>query len=148
MHNREHVVVLRPGDKGIVMHTMYYSNEVRKSEEFRTDTSLIKEKELELAMSLVETLAASFEPEKYKDSYRESLEAVIQAKLQGQEIVEAPAPPMAKVVDIMEALKQSLAQVKKPPVSVREAQLPSAQEKPSAAVATAGAPRRAGRRSS
>src|SRR5262249_39283715 len=118
MHNREHVVVLRPGDKGILMHTMYYTHEVRKSEEFRTDTSLIKDKELELATSLIESLAAPFEPEKYKDNYRETIQAVIQAKLQGQEIVEAPEPAMTKVVDIMEALKQSLAMAKKPPASV------------------------------
>jgi DNA end-binding protein Ku len=148
MHNREHVVVLRPGDQGIVMHTMYYVHEVRKSEEFRADTSLVKEKELELAMSLVESLAASFEPGKYKDSYREHLQAMIQAKLQGQEVVEVAAPPMAKVIDIMEALKQSLAMAKKPPVSVKEAGEVYAQEKPSEAVAVPAEARRKSRRSS
>jgi DNA end-binding protein Ku len=148
MHSREHVVVLRPGDKGIVLHTMYYTHEVRTAEEFRTDTTLVKEKELELAMSLVESLAASFEPEKYKDSYRENLQAMIQAKLQGQEVVEAPAPPMAKVIDIMDALKQSLAMAKKPPVSVREAQEIPAQERPSAVAAMPAGSKRRSRRSS
>jgi DNA end-binding protein Ku len=148
MHNREHVVVLRPGEQGILMHTMYYADEVRKSEEFRTDTSLVKEKELELAMSLVESLAAQFEPEKYKDSYRENLHAMIQAKLQGQEVVEAPAPPMAKVIDIMEALKQSIAMAKKPPVSVKEAREIPAQARPSEAVAVPAEAKRRGRRSS
>ncbi|HEY7679706.1 MAG TPA: Ku protein [Terriglobia bacterium] len=148
MHNREHVVVLRPGGQGMVMHTMYYVHEVRKSEEFRTDTSVVKEKELELAMSLVESLAAAFQPDKYKDGYREQLQAVIQAKLQGQEVVEPPAPQMAKVIDIMEALKQSLAMAKKPPVSVKEAgQLP-AQQKPSEAPAAAAEGKRRARRSS
>jgi DNA end-binding protein Ku len=150
MHNREHVVFLRPSQQSIVMHTMYYVNEVRKSEEFRTDTSLVKEKELELAMSLVESLAASFAPEKYKDDYRESLQAMIQAKLRGQEVVEAPAPQMAKVIDIMEALKQSLALARKPPVSVKEPAEAIAQEKPSeaATAATGGQARRRSRRSS
>ena len=147
MHNREHVIVLRPGKQGIVMHTMYYADEVKKGEEFRTDTSLVKEKELELAKSLVESLAASFQPEKYKDTYRENLQAVIQAKLQGQEVVETPAPQMAKVIDIMDALKQSLAMAKKPPVSVRTPAAAPAEEA-TAAVAEAGETKRRRRRSS
>jgi DNA end-binding protein Ku len=130
MHNREHVVILRPGSKGIVMHTMYYADEVRQSDEFRADTSVVKEKELDLAMNLVESLSADFEPEKYKDTYREHLESVIQAKLSGEEIVEAPAPQMAKVIDIMDALKQSLAMAKKPPASVKEAEAVAVEEKP------------------
>ena len=147
MHNREHVVILRPGKQGMLMHTMYYADEVRQSEEFRTDTSLVKDKELELAMSLVESLAAPFEPAKYKDTYREHLETVIQAKLSGEEIVEAPAAPMAKVIDIMDALKQSLAMAKKPPASVKEAQSVAVQEEmPEAVSKAAGGKRRGGRR--
>ncbi len=115
MHNREHIVILRPGSKGMILHTMYYADEVRQVEEFRTDTALIKDKELELARTLIETLAASFEPEKYKDSYRENLMAMIKAKVEGREMVEAPTTErLAPVVDIMEALKMSLAQGKKP----------------------------------
>jgi DNA end-binding protein Ku len=115
MHNREHIVILRPGPQGILMHTMYYRDEIRQVEEFRTNTSLVKEKELALAKSLVESLAAEFEPEKYKDGYRENLKAMIEAKVQGREIVEAPAPQhMAPVIDILEALKMSLAEAKKP----------------------------------
>jgi len=119
MHNREHIVILRPGNKGILLHTMYYEDEVRKVEEFRTDTTLVKDKELELAMTLISSLTAEFEPAKYKDSYRENLMAMIQAKVQGQEIVEAsPAQQLAPVIDIMEALKASLALGKKPVQSV------------------------------
>jgi DNA end-binding protein Ku len=112
MHNREHIVILRPNGKGIMLHTMYYMNEIRKVEEFHTDTSLVKDKELELAKMLVQSLEAKFEPEKYKDTYQENLKALIEAKLQGREVVEAPAPRVAPVIDIMEALKQSLAQRK------------------------------------
>jgi DNA end-binding protein Ku len=147
MHNREHVVVLRPGKQGIVMHTMYYANEVRKSEEFRTDLSTVKDKELELATSLVESLSGSFEPEKYKDTYRENLQIVISAKLKGQEVVEVAAPQMAKVIDIMEALKQSLAMAKKPPASVKEVTAASAQERPAQQAAAGGAKRPRGKRS-
>jgi DNA end-binding protein Ku len=118
MHNREHIVILRPGDKGILLHTMYYEDEVRKIEEFRTDTKLVQEKELALAMTLINSLEAEFEPAKYKDGYRENLMAVIEAKVEGKEIVEAPAAQqLAPVVDIMEALKASLALGRKPPQS-------------------------------
>src|SRR5262250_1018490 len=75
MHNREHIVILRPGPHGILLHTMYYRDEIRQVEEFRTDRSLVKEKELDLAMTLVKSLEAEFEPEKYKDDYRENLKA-------------------------------------------------------------------------
>ena len=119
MHNREHIVLLRPGKHGILMHTMYYKDEVRQVEEFRTDSSLVKEKELELATALIDSLTATFEPEKYKDTYRENLKALIQAKVEGRETVAAPAPQhLAPVVDILEALKLSLAEGKKPPRSV------------------------------
>ena len=114
MHNREHIVLLRPSDKGIVLHTMFYEDEIRKVDEFRTDTSLVKDKELELATMLIQTLAANFEPAKYKDTYRENLQKMIEAKLQGQEIVETPQPRAEKVIDIMEALKSSLAIARKP----------------------------------
>jgi len=94
---------------------MYYRDEIRQVEEFRTDRSLVKEKELDLAMTLVKSLEAEFEPEKYKDDYRENLKAMIRAKVEGREVVEtAPAVHKAPVIDIMEALKMSLAQAKKP----------------------------------
>jgi DNA end-binding protein Ku len=117
MHNREHIVIFRPGNFGLLMHTMYYTNEVRKVEEFRTDTSLVKDTEVKLAEMLVESLAAPFEPDKYKDSYRDNLQALIDAKVKGKEVVVPPPREPAKIVDIMEALKQSLAIAKKPAAS-------------------------------
>ena len=117
MHNREHVVILRPGANGVLMHTMYYNHEIRKVDEFRTDLSLVKEKELALAQSLVEALAAEFEPDKYKDSYRENLLKMIESKKEGREVVATPEPRQEKVVDILEALKASLAVAKKPAAS-------------------------------
>src|SRR3984885_2156616 len=127
MHNREHVVILRPGQNGVLMHTMYYSHEIRKVDEFRTDLSLVKEKELALATSLVEALARDFAPEKYKDTYRENLLQMIEAKKQGQEVVATPEPQQAKVVDILEALKASLAAAKKPAASAQTSE-PAAEE--------------------
>jgi DNA end-binding protein Ku len=120
MHSREHIVILRPGKNGMLLHTMYYEDEVRKVEEFRTDTSLVKDKELDLAMTLIQSLEAEFEPAKYKDSYRENVMAMIEAKVQGQEIVATPqAEHLAPVIDIMEALKASLAAGRKPVQSAR-----------------------------
>jgi DNA end-binding protein Ku len=115
MHNREHVVVLRPGTKGILLHTMYFVDEIRQVDEFRTDTDLVKPKELELAKSLIENLAGDFEPQKYNDTYRDNLMKMIEAKIEGRKVVETPAPHVAPVIDIMEALKKSLAEKKKPP---------------------------------
>jgi len=141
MHNREHIVLLRPGKHGILMHTMYYTDEIRQVEEFRTDISLVKEKELELAMSLIENLTGAFEPEKYKDTYRENLRALITAKVEGKETVEPPAPThLAPVIDILEALKMSIAEAKKP---VR-----TAEGRPSSGAAEAESKAKRGRKAS
>ena len=130
MHNREHIVILRPGDKGVLMHTMYFSHEIRKVDEFRTDSSLVKEKELALATNLLEALAAEFEPEKYTDEYRDNLLRMIEAKKAGEEIVATPEPQQAKVVDIMEALKASLAAAKKPAASAQTAEAAKEEARP------------------
>jgi DNA end-binding protein Ku len=130
MHNREHIVILRPAGKGILLHTMYYKDEIRMVDEFRTDTSQIKRPELELAKSLISSLAAEFEPGKYHDEYRDNLKGLIQAKIEGRETVEPPAAThLAPVVDIMEALKMSLANAKKPAGSVKAAPTSAAAEK-------------------
>ena len=126
MHNREHIVIVRPGDRGMVLHTMYYADEVRRTEEFRTDISNVTEKEMNLAKMLVESLAAEFEPEKYHDTYRTNLRQMIDDKVAGNKIVETPEVRMAPVIDIMEALKKSL-EARKPP-KVAEAAAGSASE--------------------
>jgi DNA end-binding protein Ku len=114
MHNREHIIVLRPGAKGILSHTMYFQDEIRQVEEFRTDTSLVKEKELAMAKMLISSLEENFEPQKYHDSYRDNLKKMIEDKIEGRNVVETPAEHFAPVIDIMEALKKSLAEKRKP----------------------------------
>ena len=114
MHNREHIIILRPGAKGILSHTMYYQDEIRQVEEFRTDTSLVKEKELDMAKMLISSLEADFEPAKYHDTYRDNLQKMIEAKIEGKKVVETPEAKVAPVIDIMEALKRSLAEKRKP----------------------------------
>lgn len=116
MSQREHVVLLRPGRRGLVLHSLYYQDEVRSIEEFRTDTANLKDAELQMAQSLIDAMRSSFEPEKYADNYRTQVKAMIEAKVQGREVVETPqTQELAPVIDIMEALKRSLAGIKKPP---------------------------------
>ncbi|MDQ6705901.1 MAG: Ku protein [Acidobacteriota bacterium] len=117
MHNREHVAVIRPGSKGILMHTMYFADEVRKDQEFQTDIGAINSKEMDLAILLIDALAASFEPEKFKDTYREKLQAMIDAKIRGEATVEPLLPRKSEVIDIVAALKNSLAIARKPVAS-------------------------------
>ena len=95
---------------------MFFTTEVRSEEEHRADTKSVSEKELTLAQTLIGSLAAPFEPGKYRDAYREKLEALIAAKVEGQ----AAASPVgnirsrARVADLTEALNQSLANLRKP----------------------------------
>ena len=125
MHNREYTVFLRPMNGGLMLHTMYYEDEVRKVEQFgKTDSIELKDAEVKVAHQLVEALAAEFDPKKYNDTFEENVKKLIQARLEGKEVapVEKPRKP-APAVDLMAALKESLAQVpKKPAQRVAEAQ--------------------------
>lgn len=117
MRRRQHAVIIRPGARGIIAHTMYYADEIRKTEEFRTDTSLSAKKERDLAVTLIEAMAAPFEPEKFKDTYREKLQQVVAAKLEGKQIAAEAPRAAAPAVDIMEALRKSLDLQRKPVAS-------------------------------
>jgi DNA end-binding protein Ku len=116
MHSREHVVVLRTGSSGLIAHTMFYPDEVRKTEEFRTNPSGLNAKELNLAKRLIESMMVPFEPEKFRDTYRERLQEMIDRKMAGRQVARQSAAPhrTAEVVDIMKALQQSLDAIKKP----------------------------------
>ena len=117
MHNREHIVVIRPGRTGIILHTMFYETEIRRDDEYRTETSNVAERELELALLLVQNLAAPFEPAKYHDTYKEKLDALIAAKIEGKEPVEERKPAAKPAGDILAALERSLAIARKPAAS-------------------------------
>src|SRR5579864_3084728 len=137
MHNREYTVFLRPHGGGMMLHTMYYAEEVRKLEGFGAPDVELKDAEVKVAHQLIEALAADWDPEKYHDTFQDNLKKLIETKLEGGKVVEIDRPKkLAPVVDLMAALKQSLAEMegkKKPAATTKEA--------PEAAVA-GGKPRR------
>jgi DNA end-binding protein Ku len=117
MHQRENIVILRPRAKGLTLHTMFYANEIRQVAEYgQPDKTETKEQEKKLALQLIESLAAPFDASKYRDEYQASLRALIEAKLKGEQVTQAPHPQLAPVIDLMEALKKSLAEKPAPPM--------------------------------
>ena len=128
MHQREHTVLIRCGPRGLVLHTMFYADELRQEQAFRAEPRLVSEKELALAKNLIENLASPFDPTKYKDTYRERVEQLIAARIKGKKIVIPPASKSAPIIDIMEALQKSLAAKKRPQLVAPVAKKPAAKK--------------------
>jgi DNA end-binding protein Ku len=114
MHNREYIVIVRPRKNGLALHTMFYSNEIRPAAETGTEKFEIRDQERALALQLIESLAAPFQPEKYHDTYQEALHTLIEAKAKGQEVIAITPAAQAAPADLMAALKQSLMQKQQP----------------------------------
>ena len=116
MHGRDHVVVIRPGQTGLVAHTMFYVSEVHLDEQFQADTQRVEPKELDLAKMLVSSLTTSFEPERYKNGYHQKLQDLIENRVSAarEPTVVMQEAASGGVVDIADALRKSLAQLKKP----------------------------------
>lgn len=111
MHQREHIVVVRPHENGLTLHTMYYPSEIRQVADYgKNSGAKPKDQEVKLAQQLVQSLIADFEPDKYSDLYASQLKEMIEAKRAGREVAATPEPHRAPVIDLMEALKKSLAQ--------------------------------------
>ena len=111
MRNKEHLVIIRPYEKGLMMHTMYYGDEIVEAADIdRGESAKVNDRELELAKRLVDDLTEKkFDPAKYHDTYRERVLEAAQNKAAGQEAVAAPAEEhRGKVIDLMAALKASL----------------------------------------
>ncbi len=109
---KQQLVLLRQAHGGLMMHALYYADEVRGFEEIdRGEGLTLKEGELDLAVQLIQQLASeTFEPQKYEDEYRRGLLELIEQKVAGQEVTVAPTQaPRAQIIDLMEALKASLA---------------------------------------
>jgi DNA end-binding protein Ku len=114
--DKEHLAALRFRDEAFVLETMYWPDEIREADFGGVDVSAkIRPNELEMAQTLIENLTADWDPTEFKDEYREALLRIVEAKINGEEIEIVEAEPTAKVVDLMEALKASVAAAKKEP---------------------------------
>jgi len=109
MHRREYLVVIRPHDNGLTLHTMYFHNEIREVAEYGKDDVEVKPQEIKLATELVSSLSTDFKPEKYRDEYQARVQALLDRKLKGEKVAVATERKPAPVIDMMEALKKSLA---------------------------------------
>jgi DNA end-binding protein Ku len=132
---KEQLVLVRPyGEDGLILHQLFYANEVRAFDEIDTGATFkFSDAERSLAQKLIDQLsAAEFEPEKYSDSYRDRVQAAVDQKVAGQEITVAPEQPKAQIIDLFEALKKSLsdAQSKSAPLKPPRKAEAEAEEKP------------------
>jgi DNA end-binding protein Ku len=111
-HGKEQLVLIRPYRDGLVLHSMYYADEVRSADEIDNGADVkLKANETELARKLVDQLSAkAFHPEQYEDTYRDRVKAAVDQKVAGEQVTFAEAKPRAQVIDLMDALKESLAQ--------------------------------------
>ncbi|MGA9520532.1 MAG: Ku protein [Myxococcaceae bacterium] len=117
LRTRQYLCAVRPMGKGLALSTMLYADEVNPMEELEElpgPEAAPKERELEMAQQLIESLTTKFEPEKYRDDYREQILQLIERKAEGEEIVapEMPEEP-ARVVNLMDALQASLKSLRK-----------------------------------
>lgn len=114
IREKEHLVSVRPYNGAMVMSTLLYADEVRSAEdipEFPVQAK-VHPNEKKMALQLVEGMATGFDPAQYQDEYREALQKVINAKIEGEPLA-APERKEEKVVDLMEALRRSLQATRK-----------------------------------
>jgi DNA end-binding protein Ku len=107
---KQYLVLIRPMGKGLVMQQLHYADEVRSIDEVPIGEADVKDSELKLAVQLVHQIASEeFRPQDYEDEVRLRTKAAIEQKVEGHEITAAPEAPKGHVIDLMEALKASLA---------------------------------------
>jgi len=129
MRGKENLVIVRAAQKGLMMHTMYFANEVRSFDEIpKGESAKITGAETSLAIRLIDELSNDeFEPEKYHDEYAERVLSLVNEKAEGKEITLAqPVAQRGQVIDLMAALKESLEKTgprqKRPAVSAKQAE--------------------------
>jgi len=142
---KQYIVQVRPVAEGLIMQQLLYAEEVRTMADIEVQKAEVREAELKLAMQLIDQISSeSFDPAAYQDDVKKRIEAAVQQKVEGKEIslAEAPAEAGAKVIDLMEALRASLAQ--KAPSPAAERKPPKRAQRDSEAAATSA--RRAGKK--
>ena len=113
VREKERLCALRLMDGTLMLETLFYADEIRLEKGKEMPATKAGERELEMALTLIDLLTEPFEPEKYQDEYRKAVTAAIEAKLEGKEIEEAAPAPPAKVTDLMAALRASVEAAKK-----------------------------------
>jgi DNA end-binding protein Ku len=113
IRKKEQLCVLRALNGTIMLETLYYPDEIRQERGVDLDKVKVSERELEMAFTLIELLKKPFDPSEYRDHYREALAELIEAKLEGKQVVSAPAARETRVIDLAEALKRSVESAKK-----------------------------------
>jgi DNA end-binding protein Ku len=110
LNRRERIVMIEPRGKGLLVTTLHYKNEVRNADVYFEDIPDIKISDdmLDLAVHIVETKAAHFDPAKFEDRYEEALAALVQSKRAGQTITPKPMAQPSNVVNLMDALRRSV----------------------------------------
>jgi DNA end-binding protein Ku len=111
MRGKENIVLIRPAHKGLMLHTMYFADEIRDFGEIdKGEDAKLKPGEMDLAERLVKELSTdAFKPEKYDDDYRKRVLEAVESKVEGKEVTSlAPQAQRTQVIDLMDALKQSL----------------------------------------
>jgi len=113
MRNKEQLCTIRARKGVIMLETLYYPDEVRKDTGVDLSDVRVSDKELDMAFTLIDLLHKPFEPEEYHDHYREALEQLIEAKLEGKEVVTSPEAEETKVIDLADALRKSVEAARK-----------------------------------
>lgn len=116
LRNRQSLAVIRIWGPCILMETIFYPDEVRAVSQVPAlpgEEVNLAENELAMAEQLIDSMTTSFNPAKYQDRYREDLHQLIEQKLAGQEVAAAPVAPRANVINLMQALKESIAAAEK-----------------------------------
>jgi len=112
IRNKQHLAALRPVNGTLVLETMYYADEVRKPDKVKAKGDL-RAAEVEMAKSLVENLSEPFDPEKYDDTYRKELLGLMRAKAKGKNLPEPQEDEGGEVIDLMQALRESVEKTKR-----------------------------------
>ena len=112
IRNKQHLAALRPVNGTLVLETMYYADEVRKPDKVKAKSDL-RAAEVEMAKSLVENLSERFDPEKYDDTYRKELLGLMRAKAKGKKLPEPQEDEGGEVIDLMQALRESVEKTKR-----------------------------------
>ena len=129
---KQYLVQIRPlPEGGLVMQNLMYADEIRPFSEVGVEPAEVKDQELLLAQQIIEQISTDeFKPEKYEDDVRKRVQEQIQRKVEGQEIqVDEPAKPQTQIIDLMEALKASLA-AKGLAAAPQSAEAPAEERKP------------------